>query len=51
MTSMYAYELLPRLKYLTLSGQDEDGELEWIGTDLNIRKVKLAEDKHEKYED
>lgn len=28
---MYAYELLPRLKYLTLVGQDEDGELEFWG--------------------
>lgn len=29
---MMAYELLPRLVHLTLSGQNEDGELEWIGT-------------------
>jgi hypothetical protein len=28
---MYAYELLPRLIYLTLSGKDEDG-YEFIGT-------------------
>ncbi len=29
---MYAYELLPKLTYLTLSGQNNDGELEFIGT-------------------
>lgn len=29
---MYAYELLPRLTYLTLVGQDEEGNLEFIGT-------------------
>lgn len=28
---MYTYELLPKLTYLTLTGQDEDG-LEFIGT-------------------
>ena len=27
---MYAYELLPRLTHLTLTGQDEDG-LEFVG--------------------
>lgn len=38
MTTMYAYELLPRLAYLILAGQNEDGELEWIGTlqDWNV---------------
>lgn len=29
---MQAYELLAKLRILTLSGQDEDGDLEWIGT-------------------
>ena len=29
---MYAYELLPKLTHLTLVGQDEDGELEFVGT-------------------
>ncbi len=28
---MLAYELLAYLKYLVLTGQNEDGELEWIG--------------------
>lgn len=28
---MYAYELLARLRLLTLCGQGDDGELEWIG--------------------
>jgi hypothetical protein len=27
----YAYELLAKLRVLTLTGQDEDGELEWVG--------------------
>lgn len=29
---MYAFELLARLQLLTLCGQDEDGELEFVGT-------------------
>jgi len=29
---MYNYELYPRLSLLTLSGQDEEGNLEFIGT-------------------
>ena len=32
-TNMLNYELLPKLTYLTLVGQDEDGELEFIGTE------------------
>ena len=29
---MNAYELLPKLQHLALSGQNADGELEWIGS-------------------
>jgi hypothetical protein len=29
---MMAYQLLARLTFLSLAGQNEDGELEWIGT-------------------
>lgn len=29
---MMAYELLARCRHLTLTGQDDDGELEWVGT-------------------
>jgi hypothetical protein len=29
---MIAYELLAHLRHLTLAGQDEDGDLEWICT-------------------
>lgn len=32
-----AYELLAMLKYLTLTGQDEEGNLEWVGTDEQWR--------------
>ena len=28
----YTYTLYPKLVHLTLSGQNEEGELEWIGT-------------------
>lgn len=27
-----AYELLAKLRHLTLAGRNEEGELEWIGT-------------------
>jgi hypothetical protein len=36
----YAYELLPRLKYLTLDSNKED-KLEWIGTTEQWKKVFL----------
>jgi len=29
---MKAYELLAKLRRLTLCGQNEEGELEWVGT-------------------
>ncbi len=40
---MIAYELLPRLKQLTLVGQDEDGELEFFGTEAKWNRVQLEE--------
>jgi hypothetical protein len=36
---MIAYELLARCRHLTLAGQDEDGELEWMGTQEHWREV------------
>lgn len=36
---MYAYDLLPRLTHLTLCGQDEDGELKFIGTAKQWKEV------------
>lgn len=36
---MKAYELLGKLRCLTLAGQNEDGELEWIGTMEQWNKV------------
>lgn len=29
---MFAFELLARLRHLCLSGKNEDGDLEWIGS-------------------
>lgn len=34
-----ARELLAKLRHLTLVGQNEKGELEWVGTDKNWRSV------------
>lgn len=39
-----ARELLIKLTYLTLAGQNEDHELEWIGTQDQWNKVQWAED-------
>lgn len=36
---MIAYELLADLRHLTLVGQDEDGDLEWVGTDKQWNRV------------
>lgn len=44
---MYAYELLARCKHLTLGGQDEDGELEWIGTKEQFERVEAEERQHD----
>ena len=38
-----AKELLPKLRHLVLVGQNEDGELEWCGTDKEWECAKLEE--------
>lgn len=45
---MIAYELLAHLKHLTLWGQDEDGEFEWVGTD---KQWKLMREEINQYEE
>jgi len=40
---MYAYELLPKLIYLTLTGQDDKGNLEFWGTDAHWKQADLME--------
>lgn len=42
---MLAYELLPRLIYLTLTGQDDDGDLEFWGDNQAWYEVTKMEDK------
>lgn len=39
---MYAYELLPKLTHLTLTGKDEEG-LEFIGTGEQWKKAQDME--------
>lgn len=46
-TNMIAYQLLARLTHLTLWGQDEDGELEFVGTNDQWKKVAEFESKYE----
>lgn len=45
---MKAFELLARLRRLTLWGQDEDGELEWCGKssqwNLSIEEESILQD-------
>lgn len=41
---MINYELRSRLTHLTLCGQDEDGELEWIGTNHEWFKASKLEE-------
>lgn len=41
---MYNYELLPKLTHMTLCGQDDDGELEFIGTEENWNKATEMEE-------
>jgi hypothetical protein len=41
---MYVYELLPKLTYLTLAGQD-DGELLFIGTFQQWQQANNLEEK------
>ncbi len=40
-SNMIAYELLSKLRNLTLAGQNEDGELEWIGTTKQWRDADI----------
>lgn len=40
---MTAKELLPKLKYLILAGQNEDKELVWIGTEKQWQQALLEE--------
>lgn len=46
--NMFAYQLLAKLRSLTLWGQDEDGELEWCGTssqwELSIEEESILRD-------
>lgn len=41
-----AHELLAKLNNLTLVGQNEEGELEWAGTDKNWEALNTP---HEKF--
>jgi len=41
---MLAYELLAKLNLLTLSGQNEDGELEWIGKSSDWNSLAIEEE-------
>jgi hypothetical protein len=41
---MIAYELLAKLQLLTLCGQNEDGELEWIGRTQNWDALAIEEE-------
>lgn len=45
---MQAYQLLAKLRYLTLWGQDEEGNLEWCGTSHQWRMASLEEELYEK---
>lgn len=36
---MKAYELLAHLKHLQLAGQEEDGELMWLGNDTQWKAM------------
>ena len=37
------YELVPRLRHLTLTGQDDDGDLEFVGNQKQWTQVKTDE--------
>ena len=50
MKPMLAYALLARCLYLTLAGQNDDGDLEWIGTHPEWGKVFDYECKHESHD-
>lgn len=42
---MYAYELLAKLKHLSLVGQDEEGNLEWVGSKYDWINAQREENK------
>lgn len=42
---MHAYELLPRLKHLTLVGRDDEGNLEFLGDMKHWQMVAKEENK------
>lgn len=44
---MNNYQLLAKLHHLILAGQNEDGELEWIGTSRAWRLAELEEQLNE----
>lgn len=39
---MYAYELLAKLRLLTLT--EEDGEIAWIATDQKLKELRMEEE-------
>lgn len=39
---MYAYELLAKLRLLTLT--EEDGKIAWIGTDQKWKELRMEEE-------
>lgn len=39
-----AYELLAKCRLLTLTGVDEDGELEWTGTTKQIEALEIEQE-------
>lgn len=39
-----AYELLAKLRLLTLVGQNDEGELEWVGTTKQWKELKYEEE-------
>lgn len=41
---MYNYQLLPKLRHLVLAGKNEEGELEWIGSEKQWQAAKHEED-------
>lgn len=41
---MQAYELLAKLNILTLTGQNEDRELEWLGTSKDWNNLEIEEE-------
>ena len=42
---MFAYELLAKCKHLTLVGVDDDGDLRWVGAEMDWKLVEKDCDK------